>query len=85
MTREANSQKALRRDLEQRVMELYRQWPDRRACQKAARPLAFYVWLASHHPRLTEIGAWGARGTYQHISALVAQWESMHGELERIG
>jgi hypothetical protein len=77
------SLEAIRQDLDDRVMRLYGEWPERETCRTAARPFAFFVWLESHHPYLTEVGAWGARGTYQHISALVAQWESIHGELER--
>jgi hypothetical protein len=83
MTREADSHAARLQELERQVMRLYEYWPEREACQAAARPLSFFVWLESLHPHLAEAGAFGARGTYRHISALIARWESLHGEVER--
>ena len=83
MTREAASHAATLQELERQVMRLYEYWPDRETCQPAARPLAFFVWLESLHPHLAEAGAFGARGTYRHISSLVARWESLYGEVER--
>jgi hypothetical protein len=72
----------IQEELENRVMRLYEEWPERDACRPPARPFAFFVWLGAHHSYLTASGAWGSRGAYQHISALVMRWERVYSELE---
>jgi len=82
MARESIRRAAIRQELEHHVMRLYAEWPERETCEEGSKPFAFFVWLESRHPELTRIGLFGARGTYQHISALVARWDSVYSDVD---
>lgn len=77
MIRQRDITEEERLELERVLVDLYRQWPERKQIQLAARPSAFFIWLESHRPRLTRFGVFGARGTYQQIRGLVERWESL--------
>jgi hypothetical protein len=77
MTRGGDITREERLELERVLIELYRQWPERKQIQMAARPSAFFIWLESRRPQLTRFGVFGARGSYQQISGLVKRWERL--------